>query len=160
MEKSLNVSSVATVSDGNKTKEVNKKLSRYKDIVELWKGFEIESSADLESHLENSSVLVFPAYAGIIPGAASQRGTWSCAPRIRGDDPVRSAKSENTISKYIGKAKRKKGYRQAVIDVSENPSISNEEARGMIANCLRRRTMTSVLMVNHKGEVEVVYILQ
>lgn len=28
----------------------------------------------------------------------------------------------------------------------------------MIANCLRRRTMTSVLMVNHKGEVEVVYI--
>lgn len=110
--------------------------------------------------MENSPVLVFPAYTGIIPGAASQRGAWSCAPRIRGDDPVRSAKSENTISKYIGKAKRKKGYRQAVIDVSENPSISNEEARGMIANCLRRRTMTSVLMVNHKGEVEVVYISQ
>ena len=58
MEKSLNVSSVATVSDGNKTKEVNKKLSRYKDIVELWKGFEIESSADLESHLENSQTIL------------------------------------------------------------------------------------------------------
>lgn len=58
--------------------------------------------------MENSPVLVFPAYTGIIPGAASQRGAWSCAPRIRGDDPVRSAKSENTISKYIGKAKRKK----------------------------------------------------
>ena len=62
-------------------------MSRYKDIVELWKGFEIESSADLGSHLENSSVLVLPAYAGIIPGAASRRGTWSCAPRMRGDDP-------------------------------------------------------------------------
>ena len=57
MEKSLNVSSVATASDGNKTKEVKEKMSRYKDIVELWKGFEIESSADLESHLENFSVL-------------------------------------------------------------------------------------------------------
>lgn len=50
MGKSLNVSSVATASDGNKIKEVNKKLSRYKDTVELWKGFEIEPSADLGSH--------------------------------------------------------------------------------------------------------------
>lgn len=50
MERSLNVSSVATASDGNKIKEVNKKLSRYKDAVELWKGFEIEPSADLGSH--------------------------------------------------------------------------------------------------------------
>lgn len=87
MEKSLNVSSVATASGGNKIKEVNKKLSRCKDTVELWKVFEIGSSADLESHLENSSVLMFPACPGIIPGAASQRGTWSCAPRMRGDDP-------------------------------------------------------------------------
>ena len=82
---------------------------------------------------------------------------WSRVPRIRGDDPVQSAKSENTISKHIGKAKRKKGYRQIVIDVSENPNISDEEARGMIASSLRRHSIPSALMVNHGGEVEAVY---
>lgn len=70
---------------------------------------------------------------------------------------VQSAKSENTISKHIGKAKRKQGYRQIVIDVSENPNISDEEARGMIASSLRRHSMPSALMVNHEGEVEAVY---
>ncbi len=65
---------------------------------------------------------------------------------------VQSAKSENTISKHIGKEKRKQGYRQIVIDVSENPSISDEEARGMIASSLRRRSMPSALMINHEGE--------
>lgn len=54
---SLSISSVTMALDGNKTKEVNKEMSRYKDIVELWKGFGIESSADLESHLENFSIL-------------------------------------------------------------------------------------------------------
>lgn len=70
---------------------------------------------------------------------------------------VQSAKSENTISKHIGKAKRKQGYRQIVIDVSENPNISDEEARGMIASSLRRHSMPSALMVNHGGGVEAVY---
>ena len=67
------------------------------------------------------------------------------------------AKSENTISKHIGNAKRKRGYKQIVIDVSENPNISDEEARGMIANSLRRHSMPSALMVNHEGEVEAIY---
>ena len=70
---------------------------------------------------------------------------------------VQSAKSENTISKHIGKAKRKQGYRQIVIDVSENPNISDEEARGMIVSSLRRRSMPSALTINHEGEVEAVY---
>ena len=70
---------------------------------------------------------------------------------------VQSAKSESTISKHIGKAKRKQGYRQIAIDVSENPSISDEEARGMITSSLRRHSMPSALMVNHGGGVEVVY---
>lgn len=70
---------------------------------------------------------------------------------------VQSAKSENTISKHIGKAKRKQGYRQIVIDVSENPNISDEEARDMIASSLRRHSMPSALMVNHGGGVEAVY---
>lgn len=70
---------------------------------------------------------------------------------------VQSAKSENTISKHIGKTKRKQGYKQIVIDVSENPNISDEEARGMIASSLRRHSMPGALMVNHEGEVEAVY---
>ena len=70
---------------------------------------------------------------------------------------VQSAKSESTISKHIGKAKRKQGYRQIAIDVSENPNISDEEARGMIASSLRRHSMPSALMVNHGGGVEAVY---
>lgn len=70
---------------------------------------------------------------------------------------VQSAKSENTISKHIGKTKRKQGYKQIVIDVSENPSISDEEARDMIASSLRRHSMPGALMVNHEGEVEAVY---
>lgn len=70
---------------------------------------------------------------------------------------VQSAKSENTISKHIGKAKRKQGYRQIVVDVSENPNISDEEARSMIASSLRRHSMPSALMVNHEGGVEAVY---
>lgn len=70
---------------------------------------------------------------------------------------VQSTKSENTISKHIGKAKWKQGYRQIVIDVSENPNISDEEARGMIASSLRQHSMPSALMINHEGEVEAVY---
>ena len=64
---------------------------------------------------------------------------------------VQSAKSESTISK------RKQGYRQIAIDVSENPSISDEKARGMITSSLRRHSMPRALMVNHGGGVEVVY---
>lgn len=70
------------------------------------------------------------------------------------------AKSENTISKHISNAKRKRGYKQIVIDVSENPNISDEEARGMIVNSLRRHSMSSALMVNHEGEVEVIFYPQ
>ena len=40
---------------------------------------------------------------------------------------------------------------------SENPNISDEEARDMIASSLRRHSMPSALMINHEGEVEAVY---
>ena len=69
---------------------------------------------------------------------------------------VSSAKSENTISKHIGKAKKKRGFKQIVIDVSENPNISDIEARDMIANSLRRHSMPSALMVNHDGRIEMI----
>ena len=69
---------------------------------------------------------------------------------------VSTAKSENTISKHIGKSKKKRGFKQIVIDVSENPNISDEKARAMIVNSLRRHSMQSALMINHAGGVEVV----
>lgn len=71
---------------------------------------------------------------------------------------VSTATSENTISKHIGKSKKtKRGLKQIVIDVSENPSITDEKAREMISNSLRRHSVASVLMVNHQGDVEMVF---
>ena len=73
---------------------------------------------------------------------------------------VSSAKSENTISKHIGTAKKKRGLKQIVIDVSENDNLSDEEARRMIVNSLRRHSMSSALMVNHEGEIETIFYPQ
>ena len=70
---------------------------------------------------------------------------------------VSSAKSENTISKHIGTAKKKRGLKQIVIDVSENDNLSDEQARRMIVNSLRRHSMSSALMVNHEGEIETIF---
>lgn len=70
---------------------------------------------------------------------------------------VFSAKSKNTISGYIGKAKKKRGFQQIVIDASENRNLSDERARQMIANSLRRHSLTSALMVNHDKKVETVF---
>lgn len=49
---------------------------------------------------------------------------------------AQSAKSENAISKRTGKAKRRQGCGQVVIDASEGPNISDEEARGVVAGSL------------------------
>ena len=73
---------------------------------------------------------------------------------------VSSAKSENTISKHIGNAKKKRGFRQVVIDVSENDNLSDEDARRMIASSLRRHSMSSALMINHEGEIETIFYPQ
>ena len=70
---------------------------------------------------------------------------------------VSSAKSENTISKHIGTAKKKRGFKQIVIDVSENDNLPDEEARRMIASSLRRHSMSSALMINHEGEIETIF---
>lgn len=70
---------------------------------------------------------------------------------------VSSAKSENTISKHIGNAKKKRGFKQVVVDISENCNLSDEEARRMIASSLRRHSMASALMVDHEGEIETIF---
>lgn len=73
---------------------------------------------------------------------------------------VSSAKSENTISKHIGNAKKKRGFKQVVVDISENGNLSDEEARRMIASSLRRHSMASALMVDHEGEIETIFYPQ
>lgn len=70
---------------------------------------------------------------------------------------VSSAKSENTISKHIGNAKKKRGFKRVVVDISENDNLSDEEARRMIASSLRRHSMASALMVDHEGEIETIF---
>ena len=70
---------------------------------------------------------------------------------------VSSVKSENTTSKHIGTAKKKRGFKQIVIDVSENDNLSDEEARRMIASSLRRHSMSSALMISHEGEIETIF---
>ena len=70
---------------------------------------------------------------------------------------VSSAKSENAISKHIGNAKKKRGFKQVVVDISENDNLSDEEARRMIASSLRRHSMASALMVDHEGEIETIF---
>ena len=73
---------------------------------------------------------------------------------------VSSAKSESALSKHIGTAKKKRGLKQIVIDVSENDNLSDEEARRMIVSSLRRHSMSSALMVNHEGEIETIFYPQ
>lgn len=70
---------------------------------------------------------------------------------------VSTSRSENTISKHIGKSKKKRGYAQIVIDVSENEGLTDEEARKMIANSLRRHRLASALLIRHDGGIETVY---
>ena len=67
---------------------------------------------------------------------------------------VSSALSENTISKYITSLKKKRGCVQVVIDVSENTGLSDEAARKMISNSLRRHGLSQALMLNHSEEIE------
>lgn len=69
---------------------------------------------------------------------------------------VSSARSENTISSHIGRAKKKRGLTALVIDVSENPNLSDTEARSMIARSLKRHSVRSAYMVDHSGEVVLV----
>ena len=69
---------------------------------------------------------------------------------------VTKATSENTISKHIASLKKKRGCVQIVIDVSENQELTDEVARKMISNSLRRHGLTEALMVNHDEKIEMV----
>ena len=70
---------------------------------------------------------------------------------------VSSATSENTISKHIGKSKKKANLAQIVIDVSENENLTDEKAEEYVANSLRRHGLNSALLVHHDGTIATVY---
>lgn len=70
---------------------------------------------------------------------------------------VRIASSKNTISKHLSNAKKKQGFAQVVIDVSENANLSDDEAREYIQLGLNRHGMKSALMVNHSKRIETVW---
>lgn len=70
------------------------------------------------------------------------------------------ASSFNTVDGYIKNASRKKkkqGFAQVVIDVSENANLSDDEAREYIQLGLNRHGMKSALMVNHSKRIETVW---
>lgn len=70
---------------------------------------------------------------------------------------VQTASSENTISKHLSNAKKKKGFTQVVIDVSENANLSDSEAKEYIRNGLKRHRIENALMINHNKEIETVW---
>ena len=66
---------------------------------------------------------------------------------------VSLARSENTIGKHIGKAKRKRGIKLIAIDISENQGLTDEEAGEMIVCSLKRHNVKLALMIDHSGSV-------
>lgn len=70
---------------------------------------------------------------------------------------VSTARSENTISKHIGKSKRKTGCKVVALDISENENLSDEVAERMIASSLRRHHLDRALLIVHDGGVKAIY---
>lgn len=71
---------------------------------------------------------------------------------------VSSAKSENTVSKHIGGAKKKRGLKAIALDFSENQNIDDETAMAMVSNSLRRHGVDSALFIGH--DLSVRYVLR
>lgn len=70
---------------------------------------------------------------------------------------VQVASSKNTISKHLSNAKKKRGFVQVVIDVSENVNLSDSEAREYIKIGLNRHGMKSAMMINHEKKIETIW---
>ena len=70
---------------------------------------------------------------------------------------VQTSSSKNTISKHLSNARKKQGFVQVVIDVSENENLSDDEARQYIKLGLKRHNMKCALMINHSYRIETVW---
>lgn len=70
---------------------------------------------------------------------------------------VQTSSSKNTISKHLSNARKKQGFVQVVIDVSENENLSDDEARQYIKLGLKRHNMKCAFMINHSYRIETVW---
>lgn len=70
---------------------------------------------------------------------------------------VSTALSENTISKHLGKSKKKRGCKVVALDISENEGLSDGDAELMIKNSLRRHNLDRALLIGHDGKVRSIY---
>ena len=70
---------------------------------------------------------------------------------------VSTALSENTISKHLGKSKKKRGCKVVAMDISENEGLSDGDAERMIKNSLRRHNLDRALLIGHDGKVRAIY---
>ena len=70
---------------------------------------------------------------------------------------VSTALSENTISKHLGKSKKKRGCKVVALDISENEGLSDGDAERMIKNSLRRHNLDRALLMGHDGKVRAIY---
>lgn len=70
---------------------------------------------------------------------------------------VSTALSENTISKHLGKSKKKRGCKVVALDISENEGLSDDDAERMIKNSLRRHNLDRALLIGHDGKVRAIY---
>lgn len=69
---------------------------------------------------------------------------------------VYQAASENSISRHISRGVHKRGVSAVVIDVSENPNLSDEDAKRYIANSLRRHGASEAYILKHDGTLSLI----
>ena len=62
---------------------------------------------------------------------------------------VYSASALSTFDKHVRKTKGKQGVSRLVIDVSENPNLTDERASELIAEALRNRRYPEAVMIGH-----------
>lgn len=66
---------------------------------------------------------------------------------------VYKASSENTISKHIANCKGKKNLSRIVVDISENPNLTDAEATDYIAHSIWRHGFGEAFVLRHDGRL-------
>ena len=71
---------------------------------------------------------------------------------------VHATTSENSISRHISRARHKRGVSVIVIDVSDNPNLTDGEARGFVESSLRGHGESSAYLLKHDGALELIKV--
>ena len=67
-----------------------------------------------------------------------------------------SSKSENTFKSHMKSVANKSGVRFAVIDVSENKSITDDQAEEWIRKYMKRYGVAEARMLRHDGSLQTI----